>query len=126
MLLACVFCLAGCSDTSLNGIDQTAEIKVIQYDKSSGAETAAVVLTEESDIKHIVDNLNSLGIKKMITTGPTILEYKMVFYNSNNEVIETVSVSADDWINFDGYFHSIKSGEFDRAYLAGLFLTVRQ
>ena len=121
LALLCVLGLAGCSNSAMKEINKATEVEVIQYDKSSGAEIATVVLTEETDIKHIVDNFNSLKLKKMENTDPTVLEYKLVFCNANNEVIETVSIPANDWLGFDGYFHSITSGELDRAYIAGLF-----
>ena len=121
LALVCVLGLVGCSNGSIKGIDKATEIEVVQYDISSGAEIGTVVLTEEADIKHIVDNINSLKLKKMENTDPTVLEYKLVFCNANNEVIETVSIPANDWLGFDGYFHSITSGELDRAYIAGLF-----
>lgn len=121
LALICVLGLVGCSNGSMNGIDKATEVEVIQYDKSSGAEIGTVVLTEETDIKHIVDNLNSLNLKKMENTDPTVLEYKLVFCNANNKVIKTVSIPVNDWVSFDGYFYSITSGTLDRAYIAGLF-----
>ena len=121
LALICVLGLVGCSNGSIKGIDKATEIEVVQYDISSGAEIGTVVLTEEADIKHIVDNINSLKLKKMENTDPTVLEYRLVFCNANNKVIETVSIPANDWLGFDGYFHSITSGELDRAYIAGLF-----
>ena len=121
LALVCVLGLVGCSNGSIKGIDKATEIEVIQYDISSGAEIGTVALTEDTDIKHIVDNLNSLKLKKMENTDPTVLEYKLVFCNANNKVIETVSIPANDWLGFDGYFHSITSGELDRSYIAGLF-----
>ena len=121
LALVCVLGLVGCSNDSIKGIDKTTEIEVVKYDISGGTEIGTVVLTEETDIKHIVDNLNSLKLKKMENTDPTVLEYKLVFCNSNNKVIKTVSIPVNDWLGFDGYFHSITSGELDRAYIAGLF-----
>lgn len=121
LIWACVFCVAGCSSTSLSGIENATEVKVIQYDKYHGTEKGMVVLTEENEIKQIVDNLNSLEYKKMITIGPTMLEYKLLFFDSNSEVIKIVFIPVEEWVSFDGYFHSIKSGELDRAYIAGLF-----
>lgn len=123
MLFVLVFILSlvGCSNGSIKGIDKATEIEVIQYDKLSGAEIGTVVLTEEDAIKYIVDNINSLKFKKMSYNEPTVLEYKLVFCNSNNKVIKTISVPVNDWLGFDGFFHSITRGEFDRVYIAGLF-----
>ena len=52
---------------------------------------------------------------------PTVLEYKLTFFNAEGETIETISIPANDWVEVDGSFHSITSGELDRAYIAELF-----
>ena len=121
LALICVLSLVGCSNGSIKGIDKATKIVVVQYDKSNGTEIGTVTLTENTDIKHIVDNLNSLKLKKMKYNDPTVLEYKLVFFNAAGETIETISIPVNDWIDFDGYFHSITGGELDRAYIAGLF-----
>lgn len=120
LALVCVLGLVGCSNGSIKGIDKSTKIEVVQYDKSTGTEIGTVIITEETDIKHIADNLNSLKLKKMEHNDPTMLEYKLVFYNTSGEPFETVSIPVNDWLGFDGYFHSITSGELDKAYIAGL------
>ena len=121
LALACVLSLVGCSNSSIKGIDKATKIEVVQYDKSNGTEIGTVALTEETSIKHIVDNLNSLKLKKMNYNEPTVLEYKLTFFNAEGEMIETIYIPANDWVEVDGSFHSITSGELDRAYIAGLF-----
>ena len=121
LALLCVIGLVGCSNNSISGIDKATKIEVVQYDKSNGTEIGTVALTEETSIKHIVDNLNSLKLKKMNYHEPTVLEYKLTFFNAEGETIETISIPANDWVEVDGSFHSITSGELDRAYIAGLF-----
>lgn len=123
MILICIFSLSGCSNTStsLDGIENTAEVKIIQYDKSNGTECGAIILTETANIQHIIDNLNSLELKRKKAAPRTIIEYKLFLINSNHEVIEMISISVDDWIHFDGHFHFIQSGEIDRFYIEELF-----
>lgn len=121
LALVCVLGLVGCSNSSIKGIDKATKIEVVQYDKSTGTEIGNVTLTEETSIKHIVDNLNSLKLKRMENNEPTVLECKLTFFNAEGETIETISIPANDWVDFDGSFHSITSGELDRAYIAGLF-----
>ena len=121
LALVCVLSLVGCSNALIKGIDKATKIEVVQYDKSNGTEIGTVALTEETSIKHIVDNLNSLKLKKMNYNEPTVLEYKLTFFNAEGEMIETISIPAHDWLGFDGSFHSITSGELDRVYIAGLF-----
>ena len=121
LALVCVLGLVGCSNSLIKEIDKATKIEVVQYDKSNGTEIGTVALTEEASIKCIVDNLNSLKLKKMSYNEPTVLEYKLTFFNAEGETIETISIPANDWVDFDGSFHSITSGEFDGAYIAGLF-----
>lgn len=121
LALVCVLGLVGCSNGAIKGIDKATKIEIAQYDIANGEEIGAVIITEETSIKHIVDNLNSLKLKRMENNEPTVLEYKLTLYNSNGEMIETISIPANDWIGLDGYFHSIISGELDRAYIAEQF-----
>ena len=116
-----ILALAGCSIGSIGEIDKAAKIEVLRYDKSSGEETGAVTVTDETGIGHIVDNLNSLKLKKMKYNEPTVLEYKLTFYSAEGDTLEIISIAAHDWLGFDGYFHSIVRGELDREYIAGLF-----
>ena len=104
LALVCVLGLVGCSNGSIQGIDKTTKIEVVQYDKSNGTGIGTVTLTEETSIKHIVDNLISLKLKKMSYNEPTVLEYKLTFFNADGETIETISIPADDWVDFDGSF----------------------
>lgn len=121
LALVCVLGLVGCSNNPIRGIDKATIIKVVQYDTSGDTESETIILAEEASIKRIVDNLNSLRLKKMENNEPTVLEYKLIFYNSNGETIKTVSIPVNDWVGYDGYFYSITSGELDRANIAGLF-----
>jgi len=121
LILVYVLGLVGCSNGSINGIAKATLIEVVQYDKSDGTEIGTVTLIEESNIRYIIDNLNSLKLKKMKYNEPTVLEYKLTFFNVEGDVIETVSIPANDWIDFGGNFHSIIGGELDRTYIAGLF-----
>lgn len=122
-MLALVYVLGvvGCSNDAIKGIDGATKIEVVQYGKPNGEEVGTVIVTEETSIKYIVDNLNSLKLKKMNYNEPTVLEYKLTFFNADGEMIETISIPANDWVDFDGSFHSITSGELDRTYIAGLF-----
>lgn len=121
LLFICIFGLVTCSSNPLIDLNKTNEIEIIQFDKLSGTEIRTVVLTDESSIDYIVNNLQSLKFEKMDYNEPTVLEYRLVFCNSSNKIIKTISIPAHEWIGFDGYFHSITRGELDRDYIAGLF-----
>ena len=79
-----------------------------------------VVITGEVDIKHICDNLRSLKLVKMEYTEPTALVYTLKFYDEEGILIEKLGIPVHDWIAYDGYFHYISEGEFDREFIDGL------
>ena len=79
-----------------------------------------VVITGESDIRHICDNLRSLKLVKMEYTEPTALVYTLKFYDEEGIMIAAPGIPVHDWIAYDGYFHYISEGEFDREFIDGL------
>ena len=121
LLLVCIFGLVGCSAGALRNIDRATVIEVIRYDISNGQKTDSVMVTEKSEIKHIVDNLNSLKLKKLEYNEPTVLEYELSFIDENGDRIAAVYVPANDWIDFGDGFYSIVRGELDREYISAVF-----
>ena len=103
---------------SIKGIDGATKIEVVKYD--IGKEVGSVTVTEEASVNHIVDNLNSLKLKELKYNEPTAIEYELTFYNADGEIIKTIAITLDGWIDY-GSLHSVVSGELDREYIAGLF-----
>ena len=103
---------------SIKGIDGATKIEIVKYD--IGEVIGTVTLTEEASVKHIVDNLNSLKLKELKYNMPTAIEYELTFYNTNGEIMKTISITLDGWVDY-GSFHSVVSGELDIYYIAGLF-----
>ena len=104
---------------SITGIDGATKIEAVKYDM--GKELGSVTVTYESSVQHIVDNLNSLKLKELKYNMPTAIEYELTFYNAEGEIIKTISITLDGWIDYYGSLHSVVSGELDREYIAGLF-----
>ena len=94
------------------------EIKRYRYN-ASAEETRTVIVTEETSVNHIIDNLTSLSLQKREHGGhePVGLEYKLHFYNADGEIFRVISISLDGLIDF----HSVVGGELDTAYIDGLF-----
>ena len=103
---------------SITGIDGATKIEATKYDM--GIEIDSVTVTEAASVKHIVDNLNSLKLKELKYNEPTAIEYELTFYNADGEIIKTIAITLDGWIDY-GSLHSVVSGELDREYIAGLF-----
>ena len=104
---------------SITGIDCATKVEVTKYDM--GEELGSITLTEEASVKHIVDNLNSLKLKKLEYNEPTAIEYELTFCNTEGETIKTISLTLNGWVDYHGSLHSVVSGELDVAYLEELF-----
>ena len=103
---------------SIEGIDGATKIEVTKYD--IGEEIGRITVIEEASVNHIVDNLNSLKLKKLEYNMPTAIEYELTFYNADGEIMRTISITLDGWVDF-GSLHSVVSGELDIEYIEGLF-----
>ena len=103
---------------SIKGIDGATRIEATKYDM--GEEIGSVTITEEESVKHIVDNLNSLKLKELKYNEPTAIEYELTFYNTDGEIMKTISITLNGWIDY-GSLHSVVSGNLDIEYIAGLF-----
>ena len=103
---------------SITGIDGATKIEATKYDM--GEEIGSVTITVEESVKHIVDNLNSLKLKELKHNMPTAIEYELSFYNADGEMMKTISITLDDWVDYHGSFHAVVNGELDAEYIAGL------
>ena len=104
---------------SIKGIDGATKIEIVKYD--IGEKVGTVTVTDETSVKHIVDNLNSLKLKELKYNEPTAIEYELVFYDTDGEIMKTISITLDGWVDYHGFLHSVINGELDIAYIEGLF-----
>ena len=93
------------------------EIKRYRYNAST-EETRTVIVTEETSINHIIDNLTSLTLQKREHGGhePVGLEYKLHFYNADGEIFRVIGISLDGLVDY----LSVIGGELDTTYIDGL------
>ena len=108
-----VLCIlsAGCIFTD------TAEPSVSKIEILVDGTKETVVISGASDIRHICDNLRSLELVKMEYNEPTALDYILRFYDEAGILIESLEISSHNWIAYDGYFHYVREGEFDRKFI---------
>ena len=104
---------------SIKGIDGATKIEIVKYD--IGEKVGTVTVTDETSVKHIVDNLNSLKLKELEYNEPIAIEYELVFYDTDGEIMKTISITLDGWVDYHGFLHSVINGELDIAYIEGLF-----
>ena len=103
---------------TVKGIDGATKIEVVKYD--IGKEIGRVTLTEEASVNHIVDNLNSLKLKRLTYNEPTAKKYELTFYDADGEIMRTIAITLDGWVDY-GSFYSVVSGELDMQYIDNLF-----
>ena len=122
-VIALVFILGtvGCSNNLLHTIKKAAKIEIVHYERhSSDEEPRTAIITNEDCIKHICDNLNSLKLKKIEYGEPMMLEFKLIFYDADLNVIGTVYIPFHNGMDFGGDYYTIIDGEIDRDYIAAL------
>ena len=104
---------------TIKEIEDATRIEIIKYD--IGKEIGVVTVTEEAIVKHIVDNLTSLRLKKLEYNESTAIEYELTFYDADGEMIKVISISLNEWVDYHGSLHSVIKGELDAEYIAELF-----
>ena len=110
--LLTVFSIISAGCIFMDNEPDVSKIEIIVYDTKE-----TVVIAGEADIKHICDNLRSLKLVKMEYNEPTALVYTLKFYDEEGNLIKKLEIPVHDWIAYDGYFHYISEGEFDRKFI---------
>lgn len=121
MLIALLLCLsvfAGCA--KIEDLSSTTKIEITKYSTTDDSDDIySVTVDNDEQVKHICDNLNSLSMKKMGYNKPTEIEYTLTFYSSARK-IQTISITAHGWIDYNGDFHNVVDGELDIDYIDSL------
>ena len=59
-------------------------------------------------------------MKEMGYNKPTAIEYTLKFSRSGKR-LQTISITAHGWIDYNGDFYTVESGELDIEYIKSLF-----
>ena len=117
-LLICFIMLSGCA--KIEDLSSTTKIEITKYSTTDDSDDIySVTVDNDEQVKHICDNLNSLSMKKMGYNKPTEIEYTLTFYSSARK-IQTISITAHGWIDYNGDFHNVVDGELDIDYIDSL------
>ena len=117
-LLICFIMLSGCA--KIEDLSSTTKIEITKYSTTDDSDDIySVTVDNDEQVKHICDNLNSLSMKKMGYNKPTVIEYTLTFYSSAGK-IQTISITAHGWIDYNGDFHNVVDGELDIDYIDSL------
>ena len=117
-LLICFIMLSGCA--KIEDLSSTTKIEITKCSTTDDSDDIySVTVDNDEQVKHICDNLNSLSMKKMGYNKPTEIEYTLTFYSSARK-IQTISITAHGWIDYNGDFHNVVDGELDIDYIDSL------
>lgn len=96
-------------------VKEVAKITIIH-----GTTGEKITITNTEDIKHLVDNLNSISINKLELNLLKGFNYYLNFYDSKGKVIEGFAFSDKRVSNEDFSFFVVK-GELDTEYIEYLY-----
>ena len=118
LLLTFVLTLGSCA--KIDGLSAAKKIHITRHSVTSDDSTtySATVISQEQ-VEYICNNLSSLKLKKMRYNKPTVLWYTLEFYTYSAK-LETISVSAHGWIDYNGDFYTVTDGALDTDYIDSL------
>ena len=111
LLLVCMIVLAGCSSSPEEKIFSLENFQKITVTSISGEKIEVI----DEDIKQqITDNITSIQFERGESSIDTNGFGPMIsWYNSNGNVIESISVMSNDTIIYDNYFWTAVNGSID-------------
>lgn len=119
VLLLCISVFAGCGKR-IEDLSSANKIEITKYDTASNSgDVCSITVTDKDQVAHICDNLNSLRMKEMGYNKPTAIEYTLKFSRSGKQ-LQTISITAHGWIDYNGDFYTVESGELDIDYIDSL------
>lgn len=118
VMLLCIPAFSGC--TRIEDLSSANRIEITKYDTASDSgDVCSITVTDKDQVAHICDNLNSLRMKEMGYNKPTEIEYTLKFSRSGKQ-LQTISITAHGWIDYNGDFYTVESGELDIDYIDSL------
>ena len=121
LLWVCMIVLVGCSSSPEEKIFSFESPQKITVTSISGEK---IEVTDEDMMQQITDNITSIQFKRGESSvdtngfGPIIS-----WYNSDGDVIETISVMSNDTIIYNNYFWTAVNGSIDTEVINAVLLT---
>jgi len=96
------------------------EVKKIEiFNGNNGKE---ILITERSEIEHIINNIKSISFKKeKISIGYMGYSFRTTIYKSNGSVYKTFIINSEDTIRRDPFFYRDSTGSIDYNFIKDLF-----
>jgi len=93
--------------------------KISVFDGNTGK---SITITDETDIKHIINNLNKVSLQKeKISLGYAGYSYRTTIYKVNGSVYKEFIINSNDTIRKDPFFYRDPEGQIDYMVIQKLF-----
>jgi hypothetical protein len=94
-------------------------LKIKIFNGNNGKE---IVITERSEIDHIINNIKSISFRKgKISIGYMGYSFRTTIYKSNGSVYKTFIINSEDTIRKDPFFYRDSTGSIDYNFIKDLF-----
>lgn len=104
--------------SSITNIAPSEVSKIEIFDGNTGK---AITITAPADIEHIIENLNTVALKKeKISLGTTGYSFRTTIYKSDGNVYKEFIISSSNTIRKDPFFYRDSSGSIDYEYIQKL------
>lgn len=121
MVLLLALAMVGCSEKTTKKFEISGASKITVFSGSTGE---YVEVTDETDIKHITDNINALSFSRdKSSKEQNGFSYSLTWYDSDNEPIDGLIIMSEYQISYDDYFYNgmEADNEIDIEFIEGLF-----
>ena len=105
----------------LMDLDANEVMEIVVFNGNNGNTTH---ITDKEQIRHIIDNLNDVEVKRSKpSTGYTGYSFKVTIYLSDGNEAggwNNFIINAEDTIRKDPFFYSVTEGKIDYAYIKNI------
>ncbi|MTI79532.1 MAG: hypothetical protein FH758_01420 [Firmicutes bacterium] len=104
--------------TSIIKIPPSEVSKIEIFDGNTGKEA---IITDVTDIEHIIENLNAVSIKKeKISLGYMGYSFRTTIYKTDGTVYKKFIINSSNIIRKDPFFYQVRSESIDYNYIQKL------
>jgi len=96
--------------------------EVMKIEIFNGNNGKEIVITERSEIEHIINNIKSISFRKgRISIGYMGYSFRTTIYKSNGSVYKTFIINSEDTIRKDPFFYRDSTRSIDYNFIKDLF-----
>lgn len=119
IILVSLVCAWWIVPTKMIRITPQEVLKIEIFNGNSGQE---IVITDRSEIEHIINNINPISFRKdKISIGYMGYSFRTTIYKSNGKIYKTFIINSEDTIRKDPFFYSDSTGSIDYNFIKDLF-----